>query len=208
MPDPSARLFSGCQANKPLDSRRSLPRLPRGGSDLLGGRRRTSRTGAIARNHMPTRQERSAQSEANPANLKELPWRRLPRQSPPVTALNRCAAADGCRDRPLLAVILQEGNARPLSRGRPPPPDQTPLTLLSCNGISRYKPRCFATAAPVSSGSILSRHGATTQAAEISAPWQWCGVNEYSLMSAAQPMCRCSFTIDRVRLSLDSKAPI
>jgi len=154
------------------------------------------------------RQERSAQSEDNPANLKELPWRRLPRQSPPVTALNRCAAADGCRDRPLLAVILQEGNARPLSRGRPPPPDQTPLTLLSCNGISRYKPRCFATAAPVSSGSILSRHGATTQAAEISAPWQWCGVNEYSLMSAAQPMCRCSFTIDRVRLSLDSKAPI
>jgi hypothetical protein len=27
-----------------------------------------------------------------------------------VTALNRCTAADGCREQPLLAVILQGGN--------------------------------------------------------------------------------------------------
>jgi hypothetical protein len=30
-----------------------------------------------------------------------------------------CTAAEGCREEPLLAVILQEGNARPLSRGAP-----------------------------------------------------------------------------------------
>jgi hypothetical protein len=29
-----------------------------------------------------------------------------------VTALNRCTAADGCREQPLLALILQEGNAQ------------------------------------------------------------------------------------------------
>jgi hypothetical protein len=58
---------------------------------------------------MPTRQERFAQSEANPANFKDLLWRRLARHSPLVTALNRCTA-DGCRELPLLAVILQEAN--------------------------------------------------------------------------------------------------
>jgi hypothetical protein len=37
---------------------------------------------------------------------------------------------------------------------------------------------------------------------------RWSGANENFGMSAAQPMRRCSFTIDRVSLSLDSKAPI
>ena len=59
---------------------------------------------------MPTRQDRSAQSEANPANFEDLLWRRPARHSSLATALNRCTAADGCREQPLLAVILQEGN--------------------------------------------------------------------------------------------------
>jgi hypothetical protein len=52
----------------------------------------------------------------------------------------------------------------------------------------------------------LIRHGAPTQAAQISAPWQWSRVNEYCGMSAAQPMRRCGLTI--AGLPLDSKARI
>jgi hypothetical protein len=50
----------------------------------------------------------------------------------------------------------------------------------------------------------LIRHGAPTEAAQISTPWQWCRVNEYSGMSAAQPMRRCGLTIASLRL--DPKA--
>jgi PRTRC genetic system protein E len=52
----------------------------------------------------------------------------------------------------------------------------------------------------------LLRHGAPTQAAQISTPWQWSRVNEYCGMSAAQPMRRCGLTI--ASLPLDSKARI
>jgi hypothetical protein len=52
----------------------------------------------------------------------------------------------------------------------------------------------------------LIRHGAPTQAAQISTPWQWSRVNGYSGMSPAQPMRRCGLTI--ASLPLDSKARI
>jgi hypothetical protein len=68
-------------------------------------------TPAIVRNHMPARQDRSAQSDSNPANLKDLLWPHVARHSSLVTVLNRCTAADGCPEQPLLAVILHEGNA-------------------------------------------------------------------------------------------------
>jgi len=38
-------------------------------------------------------------------------------RSPLVAALNRCTAADGCREQPLLTVILQEGDAPAQGRG-------------------------------------------------------------------------------------------
>jgi hypothetical protein len=43
-------------------------------------------------------------------------------------------------------------------------------------------------------------------AMQISTPWQWRGMNEYSGISAAQQMPRCGLTI--ASLPLDSKAPI
>jgi hypothetical protein len=39
------------------------------------------------------------------------------RHSSLVTALNRCTAADGCREQPLLAVILHDRNGIAMSRG-------------------------------------------------------------------------------------------
>ena len=59
---------------------------------------------------------------------------------------------------------------------------------------------------PVSFRPVLFRHGAPTQAAQVSNPWRWASVNEYSSMSAAQPMRRCGLTI--ASLPLDSKARI
>jgi hypothetical protein len=41
----------------------------------------------------------------------------------------------------------------------------------------------------------LIQHGAPTQAAQISTPWQCSRVNEYCGMSAAQPMRRCELTM-------------
>jgi hypothetical protein len=52
----------------------------------------------------------------------------------------------------------------------------------------------------------LFRRGAPAQAAQVSTLWQWSSVNEYSGMSAAQPMRRCGLTI--ASLPLDSKAQI
>ena len=63
-------------------------------------------------------------------------------------------------------------------------------------------------ALPASFRSVLFRHGAPTQAAQISTAWRWSSVNEYSGMSAAQPMRRCRLTIDRVSLPIDPNARI
>jgi hypothetical protein len=52
----------------------------------------------------------------------------------------------------------------------------------------------------------LIRHGARTQAAQISIPWQRSRVNDYCGMSAAQEMRRCGLTV--ASLPLHSKARI
>jgi hypothetical protein len=70
----------------------------------------------------------------------------------------------------------------------------------------RKKKQAQTSASEVCGLTGLIRHGAPTQAAQISTPWQWSRVNEYYGMSASQPVRRCGLTM--ASLPLDSKARI